>query len=96
MFRLIRAGVLLGILLTFFPPLAAAQYRPAYRPAYRIDSWTINNGLPQNGVHSLWQTRDGYLWMTTVAGLVRFDGVRFTVFDRSTVKALTSDRFDCL
>ena len=78
MCRFTRTGVLLFIGLAFLSPLAAAQYR--------IDSWTINNGLPQNGIHNLWQTRDGYLWLTTVAGLVRFDGVRFTVFDRSNTK----------
>jgi signal transduction histidine kinase/ligand-binding sensor domain-containing protein len=41
-------------------------------------------------------TRDGYLWFTTIDGLVRFDGVRFTTFDRSNTKAITSNRFTCL
>ena len=98
MFSTVRVGSLLFLLLLSLSLRAAAQVRASaypYRP-YRIDAWTINNGLPQNGIHNLWQTRDGYLWMTTVAGLVRFDGVRFTVFDRSNVKALSSDRFNCL
>ena len=38
--------------------------------------------LPQSTVLSLLQTRDGYLWVGTYEGLARFDGVRFTVFDR--------------
>ena len=46
---------------------------------YHFDTWTTDNGLPQNGVRQIAQTPDGYLWFTTFDGLVRFDGVRFTV-----------------
>jgi signal transduction histidine kinase/ligand-binding sensor domain-containing protein len=49
----------------------------------RFESWTTENGLPQNSVNDILQTRDGYLWLATFGGLVRFDGVRFVVFDRS-------------
>jgi signal transduction histidine kinase/ligand-binding sensor domain-containing protein len=50
----------------------------------RFDSWTTENGLPQNSVNDILQSRDGYLWLATFGGLVRFDGVRFVIFDRST------------
>jgi ligand-binding sensor domain-containing protein/signal transduction histidine kinase len=60
---------------------------------YRFDQWTADNGLPQNGVYSIAQTRDGYLWFTTLDGVVRFDGVRFTVFDKSNTPGLTTNRF---
>src|SRR5436190_12994766 len=53
---------------------------------YRFDNWTTDNGLPQNSVNAITQTRDGYLWFTTSDGLVRFDGVRFTIFDQSNTK----------
>src|SRR5262245_53154037 len=59
---------------------------------YRIDHWTTDNGLPQNTVRSIVQTRDGYLWMTTFDGLARFDGVRFTVFDKGNTKGINSNR----
>jgi signal transduction histidine kinase/ligand-binding sensor domain-containing protein len=59
---------------------------------YRFDHWTADNGLPQNSVRGIVQTRDGYLWMTTFDGLVRFDGVRFTVFNKSNSQGLTSNR----
>ncbi|HNG34804.1 MAG TPA: two-component regulator propeller domain-containing protein [Blastocatellia bacterium] len=49
---------------------------------YRFDHWTTEHGLPQNSVLAVTQTRDGYLWLATYNGLVRFDGVRFTVFDK--------------
>src|SRR5687768_7080572 len=60
---------------------------------YRFDHWTADNGLPQNSVRDIVQTRDGYLWMTTFDGLVRFDGVRFTVFNKSNTPELASNRF---
>lgn len=60
---------------------------------YRFDSWTAETGLPQNSVFSIIQTPDGYLWMTTFDGLVRFDGVKFTVFNKGNSKNLNSNRF---
>ena len=55
---------------------------------YNVNHWTVDDGLPQNAVHSILQTRDGYLWFTTLDGLVRFDGVSFTVFSRSNTKGI--------
>ncbi len=64
----------------------------AAQAQFRIDRWTTNEGLPQNSITSLIQTRDGYLWMTTNDGLVRFDGVRFTVFNRNNSPVFPSNR----
>jgi ligand-binding sensor domain-containing protein len=44
--------------------------------AHRI--WQATQGLPEGTVYCVQQTRDGYLWLGTLRGLVRFDGVRFT------------------
>src|SRR5207249_5267433 len=59
---------------------------------YSIDVWTPDEGLPQNSVISMTQTRDGYLWLGTLNGLVRFDGIRFTVFDENNTPELGSSR----
>ncbi len=48
---------------------------------YGHDSWTSQHGLPGEAVYQILQTPDGYLWMRTSAGLVRFDGVRFVSMD---------------
>ncbi len=56
----------------------------------RISVWTNDSGLPQNTIDAMVQTRDGYLWMGTEEGLVRFDGVRFVVSDRQNSPALRS------
>ena len=63
---------------------------------YRFDHWTTENGLPQNSVRDILQTQDGYLWFTTFDGLVRFDGVRFTVFNKSNSPGIANNRFTSL
>lgn len=63
---------------------------------YRFDTWTTDNGLPQNGVQGIGQTPDGYLWFTTFDGLVRFDGVRFTVFGKGNTEGIINNRFSGL
>jgi len=44
---------------------------------YRVRNWQTDDGLPQNPVWAIAQTADGYLWVGTQQGLVRFDGARF-------------------
>ena len=64
---------------------------------YLTDVWQTEEGLPQNAIQAITQTRDGYLWFGTPVGLVRFDGVRFTVFNQgqlqnNNIHALLEDR----
>lgn len=40
--------------------------------------WQVQNGLPRTTIFSICQTADGYLWLGTQTGLVRFDGIKFT------------------
>ncbi len=65
---------------------------PAIKAQTRIDTWTTDNGLPQNSITGLTQTPDGYIWFTTNEGLVRFDGVRFKVFNRSNTPEIKNNR----
>jgi signal transduction histidine kinase/ligand-binding sensor domain-containing protein len=39
--------------------------------------WETDDGLPHNTINSLIQRRDGFLWLATQDGLVRFDGLEF-------------------
>jgi signal transduction histidine kinase/CheY-like chemotaxis protein/ligand-binding sensor domain-containing protein len=57
---------------------------------YVREVWQQEEGLPENDVTAVVQTRDGYLWLGTEEGLVRFDGIQFTVFDKSNAPELTS------
>ena len=53
--------------------------------------WLTENGLPQNSVHAIAQTRDGYVWIGTEEGLARFDGIRFTILDKQNTPQLKSN-----
>jgi ligand-binding sensor domain-containing protein/signal transduction histidine kinase len=54
-------------------------------------AWRTDSGLPQNNVHSIVQTRDGYLWLGTDGGLVRFDGIDFVTFDAGNTPQFKSN-----
>jgi PAS domain S-box-containing protein len=58
---------------------------------YVHNVWQAAQGLPQNAVQAIAQTPDGYLWLATQEGLVRFDGVRLTVFDRKSTLEITNN-----
>ncbi len=55
---------------------------------YQQFVWLEQHGLPQNTVQTITRTRDGYLWLGTLAGVARFDGAHFTVFDNSNTSAI--------
>ncbi len=59
-------------------------------------SFTTDEGLPQNSVHAVLQTRDGFLWAATEGGVVRFDGVRFATYSTANEPAFTSNDSCCL
>ena len=59
---------------------------------YQVKSWTTDNGLPQNTVNKIVQTRGGYIWLATNDGLVRFDGINFTVFNSKNLPRLQTNR----
>ena len=55
--------------------------------------WTVEQGLPSNSLTALAEDADGLVWIATLAGLVRFDGVTFVVHDAARHANLGSDRF---
>jgi signal transduction histidine kinase/ligand-binding sensor domain-containing protein len=63
---------------------------------YSIRIWQTEDGLPQNLVSSAVHTRDGYLWLGTYGGLVRFDGERFQVFDAVNAPEIADSRITAL
>ena len=64
----------------------------AVAQTFVLDQWGSETGLPQNTVIDIAQTPDGYLWLATYGGLVRFDGVRFTRFATASHDGIISDR----
>jgi ligand-binding sensor domain-containing protein/signal transduction histidine kinase len=79
-----RHRIASAVWLMLAAPAAASALDPEKRISqYVFDVWQTKDGLPINEIYSIAQTRDGYLWLATPEGLVRFDGVRFTVFGRN-------------
>ncbi|MFL5345097.1 MAG: two-component regulator propeller domain-containing protein [Hyalangium sp.] len=95
--RAFFAPVVLLLLLTGTPGFGLDPHRAFSQ--YTHQAWQTQDGLPQNTVLSLRQTRDGYLWLGTFDGLVRFDGANFTLYNRNntpeladhTIRALLED-----
>jgi ligand-binding sensor domain-containing protein len=65
-------------------------------PGYFKRVWSTDDGLPNDAVTAVVQTQDGYLWLATYDGLVRFDGVTFTRYDSSTTPEMHSTRVTSL
>ena len=57
---------------------------------YNCQSWTRQNGLPVDGIKAITQSKDGYLWLGTAAGLLRFDGLEFNLIDLTRVPGIRS------
>jgi ligand-binding sensor domain-containing protein/two-component sensor histidine kinase len=76
----------LAVLLSGVPLWGLDPGKPPLQYSQAV--WQVADGLPDNFVQALLQTRDGYLWLGTNEGLVRFDGMQFTVYDTRSTPAL--------
>ncbi len=63
---------------------------------YIIDDWTTLNGLPTNSLVDICQTQDGYIWISSYEGLLRFNGAEFTVFNTENTKAFKTNGIGAL
>jgi PAS domain S-box-containing protein len=59
---------------------------------YIANHWDTENGLPHNAIKAIFQTRDGYIWVGTQQGLVRFDGLTFTVFTQHNTPSFPNNQ----
>lgn len=75
---------------------ASAQGQAQTPAQFGHASWQTEQGLPQNTVQALLQTRDGYLWLGTKEGLARFDGLRFVIFDKRNTPQLPHNQIRSL
>jgi signal transduction histidine kinase/ligand-binding sensor domain-containing protein len=88
--RRLSCGWLCGLMACLFSLCCPVLARAA---EYHLKTWTVENGLPQNVIRGIAQTPDGYLWIATLDGMARFDGVRFTIFNKSNTAGVGSNRF---
>jgi hypothetical protein len=79
-------------LVLLFPSVARALDGTRLPTQHMHDAWNENDGLPQNSVKSIVQTpNDGFLWLATEEGLVRFDGTTFRTFDKTSTTGRTTN-----
>jgi signal transduction histidine kinase/ligand-binding sensor domain-containing protein len=58
-----------------------------------VDQYTIANGLPSNILTDIYQGKDGYLWLTSFDGIIRFDGLKFKIFNKLNTPIFTENSF---
>ena len=98
----LRAHTCIGILrlipvLFFFMATLSWGVDPStYISQYRHTSWTMRDGLLRGLPNAITQTKDGYIWMGTAAGLLRFDGVRLVLWEPPTDSQLPSPNITAL
>ncbi len=86
----------LTALLAGWPSAALALDPDRPLTAYRHEVWREDQGLFHSTINSILQARNGYIWLATFYGMVRFDGVRFTVFDTTNTPAIQANRVRAL
>jgi ligand-binding sensor domain-containing protein len=89
----VRGGIfVLALLACGLSWVSAAGLDPGRRISqYGHTAWRIQDGFVNGAPSAITQTADGYLWIGTSAGLVRFDGVRFTPWSAPDGRQLPSD-----
>lgn len=63
---------------------------------YLIKSWTIDDGLASNALRNIIQTQDGYIWIASYDGIIRFDGIDFHTYNSFNTKSLFTDAIKVL
>jgi len=95
--RRVHLFVCLSGLLLLGAGRAWAEHGELFYPQASVfERLDAEHGLPQNSVYDLLERADGYLWLVTLDGLVRFDGLLPTVFDRGTDGGLETTRLSAL
>ncbi|MDQ1162672.1 AraC family chitin signaling transcriptional activator [Chryseobacterium sp. SORGH_AS 447] len=60
---------------------------------FTSDFYSMDNGLPQNGIKDIIKDRYGFLWLSTDGGIVRYDGKNFIAFNHINTKNLVFENF---
>ncbi len=94
--RVALLGPLVALSLLFDAAPAAGLDPTKTIGQYVYEVWGVREGLPVASTVGMARTPDGYLWVGTESGLLRFDGVRFTLIDRRLFPDLKADISDLL
>lgn len=94
--RLFSWGNLLALWLCLGPVAGGFAAEKVVLEEVVLRNWDLDDGLPSARINAVARTSDGYLWLATQNGLVRFDGIRFVIFDTSNTPGMKDDRASCL
>lgn len=89
--ELLVVCILSAVLVTFLQQAIGEQ-----RNYFHHQVWSTEDGLPQESVHALLQSREGYLWIGTEDGAARFDGQSFRVLNHALIAAFLSNDVSCI
>jgi ligand-binding sensor domain-containing protein/signal transduction histidine kinase len=78
------------------PRVRALELPPSLSSSATKRIWRAQDGLPDQTIQAFAQTTDGYLWIATKGGLLRFDGAQFVLFDHANTPGLRESSIDCL
>src|SRR6185312_13723568 len=83
-----------SILLTLFclPQFLLVKGQSVPPSSYSITNYNSDNALPQNSINDMAFDHNGFLWLETQMGIVRFDGRDFREYNRENSPALFTDR----
>lgn len=90
----------LTLSISLFPVLGFGQKKvPAFHPEknleeFTVDQWTGETGLNSNNLTSVFFANDGFLWVTTYNGLMRFDGLSFDIYTKENIPFIMTDSFN--
>jgi signal transduction histidine kinase/ligand-binding sensor domain-containing protein len=91
----LRCLLQLECLLAIFSIVINACAGPA-EPQFEVKSWDRRDELPATLISHIQRSTNGYLWLTTERGLVRFDGVHFNLFGTNSIPILQSNKLTAL
>lgn len=88
MLLILFSGISFTQIIQFDPQKSITQYL--------IKSWTIDDGLASNALRNIIQTQDGYIWIASYDGIIRFDGIDFHTYNSFNTKSLFTDAIKVL
>lgn len=83
-------------LLLFLMTISRDVWSEPGQPQYTRTAWRVQDGLPEDTVQALAETKDGYLRVGTTGGLTRFDGTEFSIYRTTTLLVSGVNSIFCL
>ncbi|MCH6235775.1 sensor histidine kinase [Cognataquiflexum rubidum] len=89
-----KTSILLLVIFCLFKSGEVSSQNPFRQ--LKVESWDTKNGLPNDLILNVYQTKDGFIWTAGYTGLTRFDGVSFTSYNSRSVPLFKTDNIQSL